>query len=88
MQELFGLSVEKPRKAAQVPDLTTDQKAFILIHRTSPVKVIIKKWSEKFQREPPHRNTIRNIIKRFTEEHSIISRSFISDYRKYWFRPA
>lgn len=74
LQELLGHSVERPSKAAEVPDLTTDQKAFLLLHRTSPVKNMNKKWSEKFQRKPPHRNTIRRVIQRVTEENSISSR--------------
>ena len=77
----MGQIKEKPSQAA-VPDLNQDQKAFLLLHHTSSVKEIKEKWVEKFQREPPHRNTIRRIIKRATEENSIMSRKYRSGRRR------
>ena len=54
------------RRSAGSPDLTEDQKAFLLAQKSlkATYKEIVKRWSEKFSRKPPSRSSLKKNVKK------------------------
>ena len=66
------------RTSSGKPELTSDQKTFIIMKRSegASMKEILRKWSTVFKRAPPSISTVKRVIKRAREENSILSRKF------------
>ena len=76
------VEVKVPRR--RVPDLFLDEKTFILLQKSEKAtyKQIVRKWTEKFKRKPPTRDTMYKMISTARTKSSIDSRKYKSGRKR------
>ena len=72
------------RRSAGSPDLTEDQKTFLLVQKSvnATYKEIVKRWTDRFSRKPPSRSSVKRNLKRAREENTIKTKNHNSGQRK------
>ena len=76
VEELEAQDPGVERRSAGQTDLTLDQKTFLITQKSlkATYKDIVRRWPDRFTREPPTMRTVFRVLKRAREENSIKSR--------------
>ena len=84
VEELEAQDPGVERRSAGQTDLTLDQKTFLITQKSlkATYKDIVRRWPDRFTREPPNRSTLSRVLNRAREENSIISRKCYSGRKR------
>ena len=87
VEELEAQDPGVERRSAGQTDLTLDQKTFLITQKSlkATYKDIVRRWPDRFTREPPNRSTLSRVLNRAREENSAdTKKSLPSMHRKGW----